>query len=297
MSKTHKKIGEKMKLYVQALIVSIVLISNNHCYYQKIKRSKPVECVTIAILAKDKAHTLPLYLSCLERQTWPANKTYLYIRTNNNTDNTAQILKDWIARVGKKYAKIYFDDSDVTVPIEQFGQHEWNYTRFKVLGDIRQASVDWAYKHNSHYFVADCDNFIHPDTIENLLATHLPIVAPLLRCSSQKYYSNYHDIVDHNGYYTPSTLYYDILEQRITGLIEVAVVHCTYLIRHNVLNKIYYDDESARYEYVIFSDCARQQNIQQYIDNRKMYGYISFAENTEELNNEPFLDTFLSLPV
>src|SRR5579872_6045160 len=50
------------------------------------------EYITIAILAKDKAHTLPLYLDCIEAQTWPKSNTYLYIRTNNNNDNTAQVL-------------------------------------------------------------------------------------------------------------------------------------------------------------------------------------------------------------
>lgn len=249
-----------------------------------------IEYITIAILAKDKAHTLPLYLECIEQQTWPAEKTYLYIRTNNNNDNTAQILRDWVEQVARHYAGVYFDDSDVDVPVQQFGQHEWNYTRFQVLGKIRQDSVNWAYEHNSHYFVADCDNFILPDTIENMFKTHLPIVAPLLRCYSQKYYSNYHDITDENGYYTPSTLYYDILDQKIVGIIQVDVVHCTYFIRHEILDQMCYDDESARYEYVIFSDTARKKNIPQYIDNRTLYGYISFAETQQELQKEPFLN-------
>lgn len=248
--------------------------------------------ITIAILAKDKEHTLPLYLLCLEEQTWPKEKTYLYIRTNNNTDNTAQILRDWIDRVGNQYAKIYFDDSDVETAVQEFGQHEWNATRFKVLGKIRQDSIDWAYQNNSHYFVVDCDNFILPHTIKDLYATNLAIVAPMLHCESNKYYSNYHHFVDQNGYYTHSDTYYDILYQRIKGIINVAVVHCTYFIRHAVLNKMCYDDESARYEYVIFSDNARKQNIPQYIDNRTIYGYISFAENKKEFEIEPFITKF-----
>jgi hypothetical protein len=251
------------------------------------------ECVTIAILAKDKAHTLPLYLECIEKQTWPASNTYLYIRTNNNTDATAQILKDWVARVGQNYANIYFDDTDVDEPVEQFGQHEWNYTRFKVLGKIRQDSVDWAREHNSHYFVVDCDNFIYPDTLKKMMDTNVPIIAPFLRCHEyeKRYYSNYHDAIDCNGYYMPSVFYYDILDQKVRGIIEVSVVHCTYFIRHEVLDTVCYDDESARYEYVIFSDSARRQNVPQYIDNRHIYGYISFAENREDFERESY-DTF-----
>jgi hypothetical protein len=169
-------------------------------------------------------------------------------------------------------------------------QHEWNYTRFRILGKIRQDSVDWAYQHNSHYFVADCDNFICPDTLEEMMKTNVPIIAPMLRCYEyeKRYYSNYHEAIDSNGYYTPSVFYYDILDQKVRGIIEVSVVHCTYFIRHELLDKMSYDDESARYEYVIFSDVARKQNIPQYIDNRKVYGYISFAETQEDFEKESY---------
>ena len=138
-----------------------------------------INYITIAILAKDKAHTLPFYLSCIEQQTWPKKQTYLYIRTNNNTDDTRDILLSWVNKVKNLYAKIYFDDTDVPEKIEQFKQHEWNGIRFKVLGKIRQDSVNWALKNHSHYFVIDCDNFILPDTIECLMKTNLPIIAPI----------------------------------------------------------------------------------------------------------------------
>ena len=270
-----------------ALLLLITLHSS-----KSFSDDKSQEYITIAILAKDKAHTLDLYLSCIEKQTWPAEKTYLYIRTNNNNDNSAEILRDWIERVKDRYAEIYFDDSNVDVPVEQFGQHEWNYTRFQLLGVIRQESVNWAYNHHSHYFVVDCDNFIFPETIERMHATNIGIIAPMLRCDSNKYYSNYHHMVDRNGYYTHSDTYYDILYQRIRGILDVAVVHCSYFIRYELLDAICYDDESARYEYVIFSDWLRRHNIAQYIDNRSIYGYISFAENKEEFEREPFLCQF-----
>ena len=139
----------------------------------------------------------------------------------------------------------------------------------------------------------DCDNLIYPETLESMMNTNLPIVAPLLRCYEKPFYSNYHDAIDVNGYYIPSSFYYNILDQTVKGMIEVLVVHCAYFIRYEILDKVSYDDESYRYEYVIFSDVARKQNIPQYIDNRKIYGYVSFAENKEEFEREPFLDNFL----
>lgn len=247
--------------------------------------------ITIAILAKDKAHTLPLYLTCIENQTWPKEKTYLYIRTNNNNDTTAQILHEWIKKVEGQYAQIYFDDSDVTEQVQNYGQHEWNCERFKVLGKIRQDSLDWARAHRSHYFVADCDNFIKPHTIETLLNTNLAIVAPLLRTGSNNY-ANFHAAIDENGYYASTPIYYQLINREIIGLIQLPVIHCTYLVRYEVLDALTYDDESYRYEYVIFSDSARKNGIPQYLDTREVYGRISFAENSEQFEHEVWLKEF-----
>lgn len=248
--------------------------------------------VTIAILAKDKAHILPLYLKCIEMQNWPASKTNLYIRTNNNNDKTAEILRDWVSRVGDRYATIHFDDSDVPENVQQYKQHEWNSVRFKVLGKIRQDSIDWAKEHDSHYFVVDCDNLIHPDTLSAMVRTNLPIVAPFLRAGSESLYANYHAAVDPQGYLANSPLYYSVFNREVKGLVDLPVVHCTYFIQHNVLHKIVYDDDSGRYEYVIFSDQARKRNVPQYLDNRRLYGRLTFAENEEEISKEDWLSEF-----
>lgn len=247
------------------------------------------EYVTIAILAKDKEATLPLYLSCIEAQTWPKEKTYIYIRTNNNRDETVEILQKWIDRVGAKYAGIYFDASDNIEHHQDYQNHEWNGHRCKILAHIRQLSIIWAFEKKSHYFVVDCDNFIKPHTLEQLLQVHVPVVAPLLKLYDTSCYANYHAAVDEHGYLATCNEYFTILQQSIKGLIQVPVVHCAYLVRYENLPNVVYDDDSYRYEYVIFSDMLRRQNIPQYIDNRDMYGYVSFAETSEELYQEPWI--------
>ncbi|MCX5924312.1 MAG: glycosyltransferase family 2 protein [Candidatus Dependentiae bacterium] len=244
--------------------------------------------VTIAILAKDKAHVLPLFLACIERQTWPKNKTKIYIRTNNNNDNTAEILSQWLDRVAHLYAEVFFDATDVPQQVQHYKQHEWNSERFEVLGKIRELSIQWAYNNNSHYFVVDCDNFIKPHTLERLMSLQLSIVAPFLT-TGQNYYSNYHAAIDGNGYLATTPFYEMIFNRQITGLIQVPVVHCTYLIRRQYLPYVWYRDNSGRYEYVIFSDVARKNGIPQYIDNREMYGYVSFAEDIKTFSTEPWL--------
>lgn len=272
---------QKIKLLILLLLFTPALLCK-----------KPI--ITIAILAKDKGHVLPIYLQCIENQTWPKEQTNLYIRTNNNNDNTIEVLKDWLKKVYKNYNKIFVDDSDVQENVQKYGQHEWNSIRFKVLGEIRQKSIEWAYQNNSHYFVCDCDNFITPETLEALYSVQLPIVAPLLH--SNDTYSNYHADIDPNGYYKRSPYYFPLLHREIKGLIELPVVHCSYFIRKDILPAISYNDNSQRHEYVIFSDNARKKNIPQYLDTRTIYGRLTFAETYNELMQEPWIGEFIHTP-
>jgi hypothetical protein len=239
--------------------------------------------VLVAILAKQKEQVLPLFLRCIEELDYPKSSIVLYVRTNNNTDRTEQILRDWIARVGPSYAGVEFDAAPVEEPVEAFGQHEWNATRFRVLGNIRNVSLAKTAEHAcDFYFVCDVDNFIQPSTLRELVALKLPIVAPLLRVTDPNgHYSNFFAEIDANGFYAHCDQYQWILQRRVRGVFEVPVVHCTYLIRGDVVPQLGYLDGSDRYEFAVFSDSARKARIQQYIDNRQVYGYITFDAESD----------------
>jgi hypothetical protein len=241
--------------------------------------------IVFAILAKQKAHVLPFYLNCLLAQTLDKKQIHLYIRTNDNTDDTEGILHRFIQAHGAKYASVFFDAASVSERLAAYGQHEWNIERFKALGAIRQASVQYAMDHGAHYFVADCDNFITTNVLQTMLDVKgLGVVAPMLR--SPTAYSNFHYEADSNGYYKEHPVYYDLLTGRVKGLVAVAVVHCTYFIHNRLLGDILYDDDSRRYEYVIFSDALRKRGIPQYLDNRGDYGFLTFAETAAAFSDE-----------
>jgi GR25 family glycosyltransferase involved in LPS biosynthesis/glycosyltransferase involved in cell wall biosynthesis len=244
--------------------------------------------VMIAILAKQKAPALPLYLDCIAALDYPKSAITLYIRTNNNTDETELLLRDWVAKIGAHYAAVIFDAENVAAPVERFASHEWNAERFSVLGKIRNESLAQARAAGcAFYFVADCDNFIRPGTLRELVALNLPIVAPLLRTiDPTRFYSNYHAEIDAQGYFQNCDQYQWILNRWIRGVLEVPVVHCTYLVRTDVSAALSYEDDTGRYEYVVFSDSARRAGIPQYIDNRQVYGYITFdAGHAEHVEN------------
>ena len=98
-------------------------------------------------------------------------------------------------------------------------------------------------------------------------------------------YSNYHNVVDGGGYFQDNLEYYAIWERKIKGLLEIDLVHCTYLIRRDVLELVSYSDSSGRYEYVIFSDNLRTKKIPQYLDNSQEYGVLTLQEDIQAVRD------------
>jgi Glycosyl transferase family 2 len=244
--------------------------------------------VFVAVLAKQKAKLLPEWLKSLSEWDYPKDRIILYIRSNNNTDTTEIVLREWVEANRKWYRLVVEDYRDIEVPVQDFGVHEWNAIRFKALGAIREHSVELAWQSEAQfYWVIDVDNFVLPHTLRTLVALNLPVVAPLLRYAladgeeQHKPYSNYHLLTNVNGYYLDDIRYYTVLNREIKGLIQCDVVHCTYLIRRDVFENVRYVDDTDDYEYVIFSRELRKQAIPQYLDNREIYGHLTLHENVD----------------
>jgi hypothetical protein len=255
--------------------------------------------VFLAILVKQKEAVLPLFLESLNNWDYPKENIYIYIRTNNNTDNTKELLEEWIGVYGSAYRGLTYNSEDVPEKVEQYDVHFWNGERFRVLGKIRQESMNQALLTDcDYYFVVDTDNFLFPETLKELVKLDLPIVAPFLRYAvafaenadtpieaakreghMSRYYSNYHDKVDSFGSIIAEENYYKILNQEIKGIIDCMCVHCTYLIKREYLSELTYLEDSDRWEYMVFSNSARDKGIPQYLDNRTIYGVLTLSEN------------------
>lgn len=232
--------------------------------------------VLLAILARNKAHTLPTYLQCLDRLDYDKKAITVYINTNNNDDETETILEEWATQHRQDYANILFDSHEER-GLQATNPHGWNPQRFKLLGRIRNTSLQTALDHNcDYYFVVDCDNFITPCTLKTLVSKELPIVAPMLRAipEAQDPYSNYFCAIDENGYYRDHPNYMKILYHKIVGTFKVPVVHCTYLIHRDAIDQLSYVDNSSDYEFIIFSRLARKKGIDQFICNEEDFGLL-----------------------
>ena len=104
----------------------------------------------------------------------------------------------------------------------------------------------------------------------------------MLKSDDDTRYSNYHAEIDSNGYYKECNLYNILYYRQIKGIIEVPVMHCTYLLKSDIISKLSYIDESGRHEYVILSECARKMGIPQYLDNRVDYGILTLRNSIDK---------------
>jgi ubiquinone/menaquinone biosynthesis C-methylase UbiE len=240
--------------------------------------------VFVALLVKQKGLILPMWLKSMSEWDYPKERMILYIRSNNNTDQTQEVLRDWINENRQYYRLVIEDYKDVVENVEKYGVHEWNAVRFKVLGRIRNESLRIASSTKSDfYWVVDVDNFIKPHTLSKMVSHNLPVVAPFLKCADidSPAYSNYHFVTDARGYYLDDPRYHQVLRQEIKGLVLCDVVHCTYLIRRDFFEKIRYTDGTNDYEYVIFSRNLRALGVPQYLDNQEIYGFVTLKDDVE----------------
>jgi hypothetical protein len=233
--------------------------------------------VLLAILAKQAEKFLPRYLYRVEALDYPKRDISVYVRANNCTDNTTSILSKWIDENAQTYRHIEWDFSDVPVKVEDEVIHNWTPERLEVLCKIRNRSLEVALENKADfYFCVDVDNYLEPHTLKNLVSLNLPIVGPMLECKGSPYL-NIHAAIDVNGYYENCPEYDLIRTRKIKGVIEVPVVHCTYLVRADCIPKLTYTDGTYRFDYVIFSHSARKAGIPQYVDNRSFYGTLEIS--------------------
>ncbi len=256
--------------------------------------------VLVAILARNKEHVLPRFLQCLENQDYPKKLITIYIKTDNNQDNTKALLEAWTAANKPYYKEIIFDEEPTAKAIVDSDPHAWSPLRFKTLALIRNKSLKKAQETGSdYYFVADCDNFIARYTLSDLVAKDKPIIAPYLRSIPEPYdlYSNFFYACEPNGYYMDHPNHIPILKRTLVGTFKVDLVHCTYLINSKHLDKLSYIDGTDDYEFIIFSRLARKHGIDQYITNEKEYGVqIHFNHNVSLQEEKSRLEAILTMP-
>lgn len=237
-----------------------------------------------AILVRNEERFLPEYLKRLLSQDYDKKLIHLYIHTNDNLDNTEQLLNQFVDEHGLLFSGITFVRELDNADTAERNRHEWPIERLKVMAQIRQKSIEFAQDKNfDFYFVSDVDNFITSKVITELIKLDLPVVAPYLRTPTGDpmfRYSNFHEQIGPIGEFVQSERNLQICARELIGIIPVSLVHCTYLVRKDVLKHVNYQLHDDNYEYRNFALSLRRNapSIEQYLDARHIWGCLMFTE-------------------
>ncbi|KAI4488630.1 hypothetical protein M0802_011446 [Mischocyttarus mexicanus] len=276
--------------------ICFLLIINYTWFVQCTERLKK-PTVLIAILIRNKAHTLPYFLSLLEQQNYPKNRIKLWIRSDNNIDNTSEILREWLAEESEKYHTVdtFIDDNSNGFEDEK-SSTDWSVLRFTHVINLRQEALDYARKIWADFiWMIDADTFLmDPNTLTNLISKEQVVVAPLLK--SDGLYSNYWAGMTDNYYYLRTEKYQLILYREDVGCFNVPMVHSAILINLNMVQSdflSYNFTNLPKYDgplddVITFAVGANETGVPLYICNDHFYGYIMVPLGKDETIKEDF---------
>ncbi|XP_065200930.1 glycosyltransferase 25 family member [Planococcus citri] len=265
--------------------------------------------VFVAILVRNKAHSLPYFLSLFSKLEYPKNRISLWIRSDHNEDNSATIVQEWVKAVISDYHSV---DLEVGSASKRFrdedGIAHWSDLRYKHIIELREKSLNLAREKWADYiWLLDCDSFItNPSTLKNLIGHGKTIVAPML--STDSMYSNFWCGMTSSFYYKRTEDYEKILNRDKIGCFEVPMIHSAVLVDLRVSRTdtlTYSPSKITNYDgpkddIIAFAIAANRSGIPLFICNDLNYGYTtvpleenqSFANERDNLLN---LKLFISV--
>lgn len=109
--------------------------------------------IMIVTLVRNKAHTLPLFLTYLEEQEYPKNRISLWFETDHNEDKSQEILETWLDKVRGSYHSIHyqFDDSGEKIRKSETNSTHWSDERFLDIIRMKEEALEYARRYWADY--------------------------------------------------------------------------------------------------------------------------------------------------
>lgn len=248
--------------------------------WAQIQAQQQLPTVMVVMLVRNKAHLIRNTMGLLEAQDYPKERMALYLRSDHNEDDTADILKNWLKNPpGFHWIDAVIDDQSYRQHDQNQGPLEWSDSRFEhiiglkieALNKAKEMWADWVW-------FLDADAFItNPKTLKNLVTQHEhdTIVAPLLK--SVGLYSNFWAGMTETYYYKRTDEYKPILDRKRKGCFEVPMVHSSVLVnlKRQESSKLTFELESVPDDDIISLALSASFNkIPMLICNDLLYGYI-----------------------
>lgn len=240
--------------------------------------------IFVVLLARNKEHTLPYFLTLFERINYPKKRMALYIRSDHNSDRTIPILEEWLAhnkqnyhhtdvKLDKHSPKLYSGDVEGT---------EWSDERFTNVMELKEESLNKArYSWADYVWFLDLDVFLtNRDVLLKMVSVEKAIVAPML--NSLATYSNYWGEMTEDYWYTRSDDYIPILNRKQKGCFDVPMVHSSVLVdlaRVASDNLTFIPKNLPGYkgphdDIIAFAISAKNAGLAMHVCNSEVYGFI-----------------------
>ncbi|XP_060602538.1 procollagen galactosyltransferase 1-like isoform X2 [Ruditapes philippinarum] len=269
-------------------LVIIVAILSTHCNgnnseHQHIEEEQSLPTVFVAILVRNKAHTLPWFLGHLELINYPKEKIALWIRSDHNIDNSTAILNKWIKATEHMYNSVEFVFDDTPTGFAgEIGPCHWTIERFNHVIQLRQKAIKTARNMWADYLLMiDADVMLeNPDTLKLLIDQQKTLIAPVMNASVGDTYSNFWGGMDEQGYYKRVPEYFKMLEREIQGVFQVPMIHTVFLmdLRHTISEKLSYiappGYNMPEDDIIIFALSAQDAGVPMYILNTEYFGHV-----------------------
>ncbi|XP_063986859.1 glycosyltransferase 25 family member [Diachasmimorpha longicaudata] len=275
----------------------IVLWAGDVCYCN-LKRPT----VLVAVLVRNKAHTLPYFLSLFGNLNYTKERISLWIRSDNNIDNSVEILTEWLNEEGKHYHSVNAKLNEESHGFnDEKGTADWSNDRFSHVISLRQEALNYARESWADYiFMLDADIFLtNPNTLNLLIDKEKSVVAPLLK--SDGLYSNFWAGMTQDYYYERTDRYKPIVNRVEQGCHDVPMVHSAVLIDlgRKESDQLSYDPRIIENyagpddDIIAFALGANSSGISLYVCNDEIYGYVmvplesgdSLEADLEQLTN------------
>lgn len=299
----------KIKIFMLFYLFCL-LISNQQCQCSLGGSEDTfMPTVFIAMLVRNKEHTLPYFFGYLERLDYPRDRISLWIRSDHNTDNSVTLIQTWLNDHQDSYHSVDFHYEDFPeVFSDGPGVFEWSSSHFNHVISLKETALKAAQKMWADYLLfLDCDAFIvNNNTLKLLIKEQKTIIAPVMETLGA--YSNYWCGMTEQGYYKRTDEYLPILEREKIGCFEVPMVHSVVLIdlhkkksQHLTFDpKKIPDYNGPTDDIIIFAHSAKISGIKMFVLNKEEFGYMLAPlekDNTLEDDKEQLINLKVEMMV
>lgn len=261
-----------IKLVLVAAIVSCV---GGYSY-----KSPPI---MVVLLARNKEHTLPYFLTAFENIDYPKSRMSLYIRADHCEDQTIPILEYWLHENRHKYHSV-----DSVLNKSSSGYRNENSTEkgelaYQHIISLKQSALETARKSWADYVLfLDVDVFIvEPDIINILMGENVPIITPMMNSLGR--YSNFWGGMDKDYWYIRTDEYIEILDRKKKGCFSMPMVHSFVLINLKVAetDKLTFDPYKVNNkdipldDIIAFAISSKEADLEMTLCNEQVYGFMA----------------------